>query len=40
MKLDYEKLQYNEHKETNLILWLNTIATIGAFIILLIEIIK
>jgi hypothetical protein len=26
--VNYEKLQYNEHRETNLILWINTIFTV------------
>ena len=28
MKQDYDKLSYNESKETNMILWINTVATI------------
>ena len=28
IKKDYEKLQYTEQKETNLVLWINTVATI------------
>lgn len=27
-KTDYEKLQFKEQKETNLVLWINTIFTI------------
>lgn len=38
---DYEKLQFDEQKETNIILWINTIFTIitgiGVLIISLLE---
>lgn len=41
---DYEKLQFDEQKETNLILWVNTIFTIitgiGVLIISLFEYFK
>jgi len=28
MKKDFEELQYHEQKDTNIILWINTIATV------------
>ena len=34
-KPNYEKRQFEEQKETNMVLWINTAATVGAFIILL-----
>lgn len=40
MKKDYEKLQYSEQKETNMVLWINTIATVGTFILLILSLFK
>ena len=40
MKPDYDKLQYVEHRETNLILWINTIFTILTGIATLVAIFK
>ena len=41
---NYEKLSYHEHKETNLVLWINTIFTIltgiGVIILSVLEYLK
>lgn len=39
-KIDYEKKQFEEQKETNVLLWVNTIATLGAFLFLILEYFK
>ena len=38
--MNYEKQQVQEQKETNFVLWINTIATVGAFIVLLWQLLK
>lgn len=38
--MNYEKQQVQEQKETNTILWVNTIATVGTFIILIWQLLK
>ena len=38
--INYEKKQFEEHKETNLILWINTIATVLSGGVLLWQLLK